>query len=147
MKSLFVLAAFALASSAVAKPNLSKANHYACSGQGGINAILDTTSLTGKPKLSLSGGDIPSDLLSATQLDQTIMGHQASVSVLYLSDASIHYTLIVPEVMTALGQNQDVTALLIKTSAGGIMDPAMVPGPIQSNSVLQLSCRATFVIF
>jgi hypothetical protein len=53
----------------------------------------------------------------------------------------------VPEVMTSLGKNQDVKAILIKTTSGGIMDPSMIPGPIQNNSVTQLSCKATFVIF
>lgn len=147
MKSMFILASLAIAPFATASTSLNKANHYVCQGRGGMNAIMDTTSLNGKPRLHLSGGDIQSDLLSEVKLEQTIMGHHASVSVQYLSDASIDYTLIVPEVMTSLGKNESVKAILIKTTAGGIMDPSMVPGPIQNNSVVQLSCQATFVIF
>lgn len=147
MKTMFILGSLFAVPFAAASPNLTKANHYVCQGKGGINAILDTTSLNGKPLLHLSGSDIQSDLLSEVKLGQTIMGHHASVSVQYLSDASIHYTLIAPEVMTTLGKNQDVRAILIKTTAGGIIDPSMVPGPIQHNSVVELSCQATFVIF
>jgi hypothetical protein len=147
MKTMFILASLALAPFASASTNLSQANHYVCQGRGGIQAIMDTTSLNGKPRLYLSGGDIQSDLLSEVKLEQTIMGHHATVSVQYLSDASIDYTFIVPEVMTSLGKNQDVKAILIKTTSGGIMDPSMIPGPIQNNSVTQLSCKATFVIF
>lgn len=147
MKAILVLASLAMAPDAADSTNLVKANTYNCNGEGGINAILDTSSLTGEPRLYLTGGDIQTDLLSETKLERTVMGHQASVSVKFLSDASIDYTFIVAEVMTSLGQKQDVTGILIKTTAGGLIDPEMVPGPIQSNSILQLSCKAGFVIF
>jgi hypothetical protein len=148
MKTIFVLASLIVAPyAAAANSRLNEANHYVCREKGGISVIMDTTSLNGKPRLHLSGPDIQPDLLSATELDRTVMGHRAVVSEKYLSDLTVHYTFIVPEVMTTLGQNQAVQGILIKSSAGGIIDPSMVPGPIQKNSVLQLSCQATFVIF
>jgi hypothetical protein len=148
MKTIFVLASLIMAPyAAAANTRLNEANHYVCREKGGLSVTMDTTGLDGKPRLYLSGPDIQPDLLSATELERTIMGHRATVSEKYLSDLSVHYTFIAPEVMTTLGKNQPVQGILIKTSAGGIIDPSMIPGPIQKNSVLQLSCQATFVIF
>ncbi|WP_141731842.1 hypothetical protein [Oligoflexus tunisiensis] len=146
MKLILTVAMMTFASSPSFSADLSKANLYDCQGRN-TQVSFSTSSLTGEPQLHLSGSPFAGQKLTATELEETRMGYQASVSVANIYDASIDYTLIVPVVMTTRGQTFQVNGVLIKTSAGGLISPESIPGPVQQNTLTALRCRATLVDF
>lgn len=147
MKALLALVLAASASSAFSM----EANMFECKGKG-INVSMSASSFAGVPTLVIRSTEAiesrPISLVHVKRVESA-MGQEVSGFYDGIADASIVYTLIVPNVYLANGNLSDVEGMLVESFAGGLMPPSasQFSRALERNTYTPVTCTASAAQF
>ena len=125
-----------------------EANVLRCQGQD-IVINMTTSSWTGRPTLSLGRAEVDSSVaLTQVELTNTSMGNVVTGFFPHIADASLTYTLIVPDVKITDKDISGIQGMVVKSFVPTFFgSDSPIPGPRQANDFIPVVCEATLVNF
>jgi hypothetical protein len=125
-----------------------EANVLKCQGQD-IVIGMTTSSWTGRPTLSLGRAEVDSSVaLTQVELTNTQMGNVVTGFFPHIADASLTYTLIVPDVKITDKDISGIQGMVVKSFVPTFFgSDSPKPGPRQTNDFIPVVCEATLVKF
>ncbi len=129
-----------------------EANNYDCKGQG-VTLHMSTAGYGGSPTLtvtpaSVSSANSPGGVLANVVREDNFMGISVTGRFTQIADATLVYTLIVPDVIVGDSPIGSVKGMLVRTLSGGLIPPTSnYPHVVQSNTFTPVVCDASHVIF
>lgn len=138
------MSATAKHTSSTVAPSLTRedANHYVLTG--GVTGTVDTTSITGRPIVSI---EVDGTAVADAELRQTPLGLEVSGLVEQVPDLkTVTVTILLPTVRLQFGEQLACAGVALLTTTRTSIAPQILEGALQTYEVRPVAATASIVI-